>query len=159
MLAGREGIFGEKFVAINPLFLFAFAKLHLFENIRDIFGGYLWEFFGHFFLFQKILEIFGRLFDFRRTTFVCTIKLIGSMSTNNVQLWEGSDGIICSDAIMIMLAMMVDISFPHHDYYQMSNNNGSSADIDSHISKKYEIRRRLGKVRTIIKEKVICRLI
>ena len=29
---------------------------------------------------------------------------------------------------------------------QMSNNNGSSADIDSHISKKYEIRRRLGKV-------------
>ena len=28
----------------------------------------------------------------------------------------------------------------------MSNNNGSSADIDSHISKKYEIRRRLGKV-------------
>jgi len=27
----------------------------------------------------------------------------------------------------------------------MSNNNGSSADIDSHISKKYEIRRRLGK--------------
>ena len=33
---------------------------------------------------------------------------------------------------------------------QMSNNNGSSADIDSHISKKYEIRRRLGKVRIMI---------
>ena len=32
----------------------------------------------------------------------------------------------------------------------MSNNNGSSADIDSHISKKYEIRRRLGKVRVVI---------
>ena len=38
----------------------------------------------------------------------------------------------------------------HHVYAQMSNNNGSSADIDSHISKKYEIRRRLGKVRIII---------
>ena len=35
---------------------------------------------------------------------------------------------------------------------QMSNNNGSSADIDSHISKKYEIRRRLGKVRIKIIE-------
>ena len=38
----------------------------------------------------------------------------------------------------------------HHVYAQMSNNNGSSADIDSHISKKYEIRRRLGKVRIIM---------
>jgi mitogen-activated protein kinase 15 len=27
----------------------------------------------------------------------------------------------------------------------MSNNNATSADVDSHISKKYEIRRRLGK--------------
>ena len=35
---------------------------------------------------------------------------------------------------------------------QMSNNNGSSADIDSHISKKYEIRRRLGKVIVLIPE-------
>ena len=46
----------------------------------------------------------------------------------------------------------------HHVYDQMSNNNGSSADIDSHISKKYEIRRRLGKVRiiiTIIKVRII----
>ena len=35
-------------------------------------------------------------------------------------------------------------------YSQMSNNNATSADIDSHISKKYEIRRRLGKVAIVI---------
>ena len=48
---------------------------------------------------------------------------------------------------MTMTMINNDIQFPHHHVYaQMSNNNGSSADIDSHISKKYEIRRRLGKV-------------
>ena len=41
----------------------------------------------------------------------------------------------------------------------MSNNNGSSADIDSHISKKYEIRRRLGKVTIMMMTMTVMMLI